>query len=150
MREISSETVDDPVPGLSIIAAMATVSTAAFEVVVFGGGPVGVIAELLSARLGARTAVVTRDTFAGAAANDWPVRVRTRAQTARLIREARQPPCYGITTGSLTLDYARPLYRVREVTAEARTRSPLRDDLERAADARPPDPRNRPIDRREP
>jgi pyruvate/2-oxoglutarate dehydrogenase complex dihydrolipoamide dehydrogenase (E3) component len=103
-----------------------------FDVVVVGAGPAGVVAALRAARLGASTALVTRDQFGGMAANDGPVPVRTLAQAARLIREARQLPLYGIAGGEPSLDYARLLARVRDVTAEARQHTLLRDDLERA------------------
>ena len=57
------------------------------------------------------------------AANDGPVPVRTLAHAARLMREARQLPRYGIDAGEPALDYRRLLDRVREVTARcARTR----------------------------
>ena len=66
------------------------------------------------------------------AANDGPVPVRTLAQAARLIREARQLPLYGIVAGEPSLDYARLLARVRDVTEDARQHTLLRDDLEQA------------------
>ena len=66
------------------------------------------------------------------AANDGPVPVRTLAQAARLIREARQLSLYGIAGGEPSLDYARLLARVRDVTTDARQHTLLRDDLERA------------------
>ena len=66
-----------------------------FDVVVVGAGPAGVVAALRAARLGARTALITRDQFGGMAANDGPVPVRTLAQAARLIREARHSPATG-------------------------------------------------------
>jgi dihydrolipoamide dehydrogenase len=66
------------------------------------------------------------------AANDGPVPVRTLAQAARLIREARQLPRYGIAGGEPALDFPRLLARVREVTAAAREQTLLRDDVERA------------------
>ena len=44
---------------------------------------------------------ITRDGLGGTAASDGPVPVRTLAHAARLIREARQLPCYGITAGNL-------------------------------------------------
>jgi dihydrolipoamide dehydrogenase len=103
-----------------------------FDVVVVGAGPAGVVAALRSARLGAKTALITRDQFGGMAANDGPVPVRTLAQAARLIREARQLSRYGIAGGEPSLDYQALLARVREVTATAREQSLLRDDLERA------------------
>jgi dihydrolipoamide dehydrogenase len=66
------------------------------------------------------------------AGNDGPVPVRTLAHAARLIREARQLPRYGIAVGEPMLDYRRLLDRVREVTREVRMHSLLRRDLERA------------------
>ena len=53
--------------------------------------------------------------FGGMAANDGPVPVRTLAHAARLMREARQLPDYGITVGEPRLDYGRLLERVRDV-----------------------------------
>lgn len=99
---------------------------------VVGAGPAGVIAALRAARLGANTALITRDEFGGMAANDGPVPVRTLAQAARLMREARALPRYGIAGREPTLDYPALLERVGEVAAEARQQSLLRDDLERA------------------
>ena len=100
------------------------------DVAVIGAGPAGVVAALRAARLGARTALVTRDEFGGMAANGGPVPVRALAHAARLIREASQLPRYGITAGKPALDYRRLLDRVREVTVEVRTHSSLREELE--------------------
>src|ERR1700755_2432931 len=106
--------------------------TRTLDVVVVGAGPAGVVAALRSARLGAKTALITHDEFGGMAANDGPVPVRTLAQAARLMREARQLPRYGITGSQLSLNYPELLARVNEVTADARQHSLLRGDLETA------------------
>ncbi len=108
---------------------VASSSTDTLDVLVVGGGPAGVIASLRAARLGARTALITRDEFGGMAANDGPVPVRTLAHAARLTREARQLPQYGIAAAEPTLDYARLLARVDEVITDVRRHSLLRDDL---------------------
>jgi NADPH-dependent 2,4-dienoyl-CoA reductase/sulfur reductase-like enzyme len=92
----SSETGDDRSGSASHDQAMPLSPDARFDVVVIGAGPAGVIAALRAARLGASTALITRDEFGGMAANDGPVPVRTLAQAARLIREARQLPRYGM------------------------------------------------------
>ncbi len=111
---------------------MATSRHDSLDVVVIGGGPAGVIAALRAARLGARTALITRDALGGMAATDGPVPVRTLAHAARLIREARQLPRYGITAGEPALDYQRLLDRVREVTADVRANALPREDLEQS------------------
>ncbi len=104
----------------------------AFDVLVMGAGPAGVVAAVRAARLGARTVLVTRDALGGMAATDGPVPVRTLAHAARLMREARQLPGFGINAGELSLDYGRLLDRVRQVVADVRRQSVLQDDLEQS------------------
>jgi pyruvate/2-oxoglutarate dehydrogenase complex dihydrolipoamide dehydrogenase (E3) component len=101
-----------------------------FDVVVIGAGPAGVVSALRAADLGARTALVTRDSFGGMAANDGPVPVRTLAHAARLMREARQLPEYGISVSAPVLDYTRLLSRVSEVVADVRSHSALRGQID--------------------
>ena len=101
------------------------------DALVLGGGPAGVFAALRAADLGARTILLTSGQFGGMAANDGPVPVRTLAHAARLIREARQLPIYGIRTGEPKLDYPRLLNRVSDVVRDVRTHSTLRSELER-------------------
>jgi dihydrolipoamide dehydrogenase len=100
------------------------------DVVVIGAGPAGAVAALRAADLGAKTALITRDEFGGMAANDGPVPVRTLAQAARLIREARQLGLYGVTVGEPVLDYPRLLARVREVVDDARAHSVFREQID--------------------
>lgn len=103
--------------------------TASLDVVVIGAGPAGLLAALRAGDLGARTALVTRDEFGGMAAHDGPVPVRTLAQAARLLRDARQLGRYGISVSEPVLDYARLLTRVREVAGDVRDQAALREQV---------------------
>lgn len=104
----------------------------AYDVLVIGAGPAGVMAALRAADLGARTALVTDGAFGGMAANDGPVPVRTLAHTARLLRDARQLDRYGVRAADLWLDYPGLLDRVREVVSEVAGASSLRGQVEAA------------------
>ena len=101
-----------------------------FDVIVIGAGPAGVLAAIRAAELGARTALVTAAEFGGMAASDGPVPVRAMAFAARLLRDARQLPRYGITTGEPSLRYDNLLARVREITIEVSTHSALRERVD--------------------
>ncbi len=89
-----------------------------FDVVVIGAGPAGLVAAQQAARLGARTALVTKGYVGGMAATDGPVPVRALAHAARLVREAQQLSRYGIAATDPLVDYPRLLERVREVVVE--------------------------------
>jgi pyruvate/2-oxoglutarate dehydrogenase complex dihydrolipoamide dehydrogenase (E3) component len=101
------------------------------DVVIIGAGPAGLVASLRAAELGARTVLVTRGEVGGMAANDGPIPVRTLAQAARLLREARQLGQYGISVSEPILDYPRLLARTREVVEQVREHSTRREQLEK-------------------
>jgi len=100
------------------------------DIIVIGAGPAGVLAALRAGDLGARTALITRGEFGGMAANDGPVPVRTLSHAARLMREARQLPLYGIAVNEPVLDYSRLLARVRDVVSDVRAHSALREQID--------------------
>jgi dihydrolipoamide dehydrogenase len=92
-----------------------------------GAGPAGVLAALHAAELGARTTLVSSGEFGGMAANDGPVPVRALAYAARLMRDARQLPRYGIAESEPVLHYDRLRARVRQIVHDVGTRAALRE-----------------------
>ncbi len=100
------------------------------DVVVIGAGPAGVLAALRAAELGARTTLLSSAEFGGMAANDGPVPVRALAHAARLMRDARELPRYGITDSEPALHYDRLLARVREIVHHVGTRTTLRERID--------------------
>jgi pyruvate/2-oxoglutarate dehydrogenase complex dihydrolipoamide dehydrogenase (E3) component len=113
-----------------VVAGLGVDETQQFDVAVIGAGPAGLFAALRAARLGARTALITRDAVGGMAATDGPVPVRVLTQAARLRREARHLHAFGIDVGETTLDYGRLMDRVRDVVAAVSQTSTMRPLLE--------------------
>lgn len=71
---------------------------------IIGAGPAGVSAALRAAELSAEVTLISDGEFGGMASNDGPVPVRTLAHVARLMRDARQLPLYGVSVGEPKLD----------------------------------------------
>jgi pyruvate/2-oxoglutarate dehydrogenase complex dihydrolipoamide dehydrogenase (E3) component len=100
------------------------------DVVVVGAGPAGVLAALHAAELGARATLVSSGEFGGMAANNGPVPVRALAHAARLMRDARQLPRYGIAESEPVLHYDRLVERVRQIVHDVGTRAALRERVD--------------------
>jgi pyruvate/2-oxoglutarate dehydrogenase complex dihydrolipoamide dehydrogenase (E3) component len=99
------------------------------DVIVIGAGPAGIVAAQQAARLGANTAVVTKDYVGGMANTDGPVPVRALAHAARLVREAQQLPRYGIAAIDPRVDYPALLARVRQIVVEVYNEVGFVDEL---------------------
>src|SRR5262245_22575072 len=105
-------------------------TSAQVDIIVIGTGPAGVAAAHRAGCLGARTALVARAAFGGVTVSDGLIPVRTLAQAARLLRDARQLGQYGVAVSEPVLDYPRLLTRVHEVVTDVRAYSSLRQDLD--------------------
>jgi alkyl hydroperoxide reductase subunit AhpF len=82
MAKPASSQTDDAVGGGSDHRHDDASEVENLDVLVLGGGPAGVVAAVRAARLGARTALITRDALGGIAANDGPSR-SARSPTRR-------------------------------------------------------------------
>jgi pyruvate/2-oxoglutarate dehydrogenase complex dihydrolipoamide dehydrogenase (E3) component len=101
------------------------------DVIVLGGGVAGLTAARRAAELGAKTALLTSQELGGMGASDGPVPVRALAHAARLVREARQLPKYGIAAIEPKVQYTKLLGRVREVVAQVHDALDARAGLQR-------------------
>lgn len=86
-----------------------------FDLIVIGGGPAGVTAALRARELGASVALVERGRMGGTCTNDGCVPTRVLAHAARLIRDARQFPNYGLEGPAPQLNFERLLARTQSV-----------------------------------
>jgi pyruvate/2-oxoglutarate dehydrogenase complex dihydrolipoamide dehydrogenase (E3) component len=86
-----------------------------FDLLVIGGGPAGVTAALRARELGASVALVERSRMGGTCTNDGCVPTRVLAHAARLIRDARQFPGYGLEGPAPQLNFERLLARTQSV-----------------------------------
>jgi pyruvate/2-oxoglutarate dehydrogenase complex dihydrolipoamide dehydrogenase (E3) component len=66
------------------------------RLLVIGGGPAGVAAALQGAELGADVTLVERGRVGGTSVNEGPAPIRTLARAARLARDARSWPTFGL------------------------------------------------------
>ncbi len=102
----------------------------AIDVLVLGGGPAGVTAALRARELGARVALLERDTLGGACTNDGCVPTRVLAHTARLVREARQYADYGLIGAPPEIDFPRMLANARATVERIHAKKRIHYHLE--------------------
>jgi pyruvate/2-oxoglutarate dehydrogenase complex dihydrolipoamide dehydrogenase (E3) component len=103
-----------------------------FDMIVIGGGPVGVTAALRACELGATVALLERGRPGGTCTNDGCVPTRVLARAARLAREARQLDEYGLVGQEPRVDMAAVMRRVQEKIDRLHEKKDLRGNLERS------------------
>jgi dihydrolipoyl dehydrogenase len=77
-----------------------------YDCIVIGSGPGGYVAAIRSAQLGKRTAVVERDKVGGRCLNYACIPAKAVLRSADLLSEIRNAAEYGLTVGSVEVDYA--------------------------------------------
>ncbi|MFL7839642.1 MAG: dihydrolipoyl dehydrogenase family protein [Candidatus Promineifilaceae bacterium] len=101
-----------------------------YDIIIIGAGPAGLNAAQQAAKLGAKTALITKGYVGGMAATDGPVPVRALAYAARLVREAQQLEQYGISSTPPKVDYPKLMERVREIVVEVYEKVSQVEELE--------------------
>jgi pyruvate/2-oxoglutarate dehydrogenase complex dihydrolipoamide dehydrogenase (E3) component len=103
-----------------------------FDMLVIGGGPVGITAALRARELGASVALLERGRPGGTCTNDGCVPTRVLARAARLAREARQLDEYGLVGQEPRVDLAAVMRRVQEKIERLHEKKDMGGNLERS------------------
>src|ERR1700741_1743390 len=77
----------------------------AYDCIVIGSGPGGYVAAIRAAQLGRRTAVVERDKVGGRCLNYACIPAKAVLRSADLLTEVREAGEFGISVGSVEVDY---------------------------------------------
>jgi pyruvate/2-oxoglutarate dehydrogenase complex dihydrolipoamide dehydrogenase (E3) component len=105
---------------------------AAFDLAVIGGGPAGVTAALRAAELGARVALIERDSPGGTCTDDGCAPTRVLAKAARLLRDAEQLSAYGLSSSRPLIDLEALMAATQRTVYELHQKKQLVGHLERA------------------
>ena len=90
-------------------------SVADFDIVVIGGGPGGYVAAIRAAQLGARVALVERETLGGVCLNWGCIPTKALLHAAEVWRGLQQTRALGIEVVGASFDFARVMARSRDV-----------------------------------
>lgn len=86
-----------------------------YKVIVIGGGPGGYVAAIRAAQLGARVALVEKDSVGGTCLNHGCIPTKALAAGASALRLVQRAKDFGITTGEVSLDFSRLAERKNQV-----------------------------------
>ena len=100
---------------LSIRSRSATRAETVADILVLGGGPGGMTAALRARELGAEVVLVEKGRVGGICYNEGPAPVRTLARAARLARDARAWPDFGLLGSPPRVDLAAAIANARRV-----------------------------------
>jgi len=81
------------------------VAGSSYDCVVIGSGPGGYVAAIRAAQLGMRTAVVEKDKVGGRCLNYACIPAKAVLRSADILSEIREAGDYGLTVGSVEVDY---------------------------------------------
>lgn len=88
-----------------------------FDLIVVGGGPAGYRAALEGARLGARTALIEKDTLGGTCVNRGCIPTKAIRASVMLYHKNKQASEYGVSVANCDFDFHKILSRTRTISA---------------------------------
>jgi dihydrolipoamide dehydrogenase len=77
------------------------------DIVIIGGGPAGYVAAIHASHLGARVAVVEKDTLGGTCLNRGCIPTKALFRSAEVLLEARRANDFGVRADNVSIDFAR-------------------------------------------
>ncbi len=89
-----------------------------YDLVVIGGGSGGLSVATAAAKVGAKVALIEKDRLAGEATFAACVPSKGLTHAARLVRQIGDAENYGVRAGTVAVDFAAVLVRVRAVAEE--------------------------------
>ncbi len=89
-----------------------------FDVVIIGGGPGGYVAALRGAQLGARVALVEKDSVGGTCLNRGCIPTKALYYSAKALTSIKKAADFGVTTGTVEFDLKKAVERKDGVVAK--------------------------------
>jgi dihydrolipoamide dehydrogenase len=86
-----------------------------FDVIVIGGGPGGYVAAIRAAQLGAKVAVVEKDSLGGTCLNRGCIPTKALVASAELVHQLKNAATFGINVDGFSVDFRRVMARKEEI-----------------------------------
>jgi len=86
-----------------------------FDVVVIGGGPGGYVGAIRAAQLGAKAALIEKDTLGGTCLNRGCIPTKALYYSAKTISTVKKAAEFGVSTGEVAFDIAKAVERKDDV-----------------------------------
>ncbi len=99
------------------------------RLIVLGGGPAGITAALRARELGAEVTLIESKRIGGTSINEGPAPVRTLARAARLLRDTKSWPTFGLVGEPPRVDLAAVLANADRVANYAHEKKHLAEHL---------------------
>ncbi|WP_462113952.1 FAD-dependent oxidoreductase [Lysobacter xanthus] len=88
-----------------------------YNVVVIGAGSAGLVASYIGSTVGAKVALIERDRMGGDCLNTGCVPSKALLRSAHVAAQVRDAKRYGVSCGSVDVDFAAVMQRIRDVIA---------------------------------
>ncbi|MFA5536720.1 MAG: dihydrolipoyl dehydrogenase [Bacillota bacterium] len=86
-----------------------------FDVIIIGGGPGGYVAAIRAAQLGAKVAIVEKDSLGGTCLNRGCIPTKALVASAELVSQIKNAETFGISVEGFSVDYKKVVSRKNEI-----------------------------------